>query len=921
MNALDVAAERDTRAASHRAGPASAGGRQLVALLGQGVAGAGNLAVSVLLARVLLPGEYAGFTAFLGAYVLLHMLATSITAATALDPALGTRLFRQALAIGLVGGTALALGATTLGPMVGLPAASVVLLGASVPSAALLGLARGRLYGMRRVGGIALTLAVEPLARGVIGLLLVPVVGEVGAAAGVVAAGYAALLVAALAGRRPPALTAPQPAAGRAATVTGAFLLVAIIAAQDVIVANKVLPDADAGLVAVVATVGGAAYFATATIPLVLLPSGPGERGSTGMALTAALLVSAAVIAAVALLPEDYYALALGETYRHLADLAVPYVSAMAALGIAKVLLARLCMTGRSRLAALLAAMAVLAQLALLLVATTPEDIVTATVAGCGVLLLGAGAGALRQRGQAPSPEPVTEPIPEARRQGVRGWLRTGWPLVLAVVVGAALRGIVTRSIWLDEAISIRQAQLPMREMLADLQDNDVHPPGFDVVLWAFVHGTGSTAEWVVRMPSLLAGVVLIPVFYAMAHDLWDRRTARIAAFVIAVAPIGVWYAQEARMYALWMLTATLAVWMQLRILRDATRGGRGGWLSWLVFTVATVATVYLQWFAVLPLLVQHAVFLVAAVRRGTRRLWLPWLGAVLLGLALVAPLVGFAMAQLNSVVEAGAGSTPGQTGADVSQAMDAGHPDVYAVLANAIWALWGYHADSVMIQLSALWPFVMVGSLALLGRGRSRNAAVMVLVALVPVAILFAVGFERRQMFELRYFTATVPVLLLLLARLASSWGRGPVTAAVLPVLVVGSLAVGLVDQQVNQSNPRTYDFRGGVQWVEDRAEDGDVVAYAPAFLDDELDYYSPGTPTRPTTALDPDQPRLGLPRSTPRDASVFVFGSFLEEKGTSAEIGRALSDLETKGWKQVGEHEVANVKVWQFQRKESAS
>ena len=48
---------------------------------GQLVAGVGNLVISAVLARVLLPGDYAGFVAFVAGYVLMHTIASSVTAA------------------------------------------------------------------------------------------------------------------------------------------------------------------------------------------------------------------------------------------------------------------------------------------------------------------------------------------------------------------------------------------------------------------------------------------------------------------------------------------------------------------------------------------------------------------------------------------------------------------------------------------------------------------------------------------------------------------------------------------------------------------------------------------------------------------------------------------------------------------------
>jgi len=906
------------RAAPHALDRLARTGRsQALTMSGQLVAGLGNLVITAILARVLLPGDYAAFVAFVAGYVLIHTVASSVTPAVALDPGLQQRLFTRALCAGVAAGGVLAVTSTVLAPLLGLPVMMVILLGVTAPCATMLALARGRLYGTQRIGGTVATLCTEPMIRGLLGFALVPALGAIGAAAAVVAASFAALGVAALTGRSASAEVRPTPqlAAGKSAAVTLTFLVIAVIAAQDVILANRLLPADQAGVIAAVATLGGAAYFATATVPMVLLPNArDGRRGSLLVALGAAVLVSMSAIVVVALIPASGYAAALGEPYRDVSLFAVRYVAAMAALGVAKVLLAHLCVAGRTPLTSALVIVAALTHLALLLFASSAAGIVNATLVASVLLLFGAGSAVLLTRSvggsQARADTATTPP------RSLWSRLLPLWPLFVAIAIGVTLRVIVTRSIWVDEAISVRQALLPYSEMIDTLRQNDVHPPLFATVLWAVVHLTGSTAEWVVRLPSLVAGTVFIPVIYAMATDLWDRRTGRIAAMVAAVAPIAVWYAQEARMYAIWMLLATLAAWAQLRILRahaDST-GGRGATKDWILFVICTVSLLYLQWFAVLPVLVQHAVFLGAALHRRSIKLAKTWLITVAASLALFAAVVPFLLVQGSSVI-ATASATPGQTGGAAS-AVGSNAPDIYALVANTIWALWGYHSDLTMVQLGALWPLALLTCFAALGRVRSGNGLVIALIAIVPAVALFALGFARSNFFELRYFTSTIPMLLLFVSRLAATWGRGPLTRLLLPVVVIASLGWGLADQQVNQSNPRTYDFRGAVNWVETRSQPDDLLLYAPQFLSSELDYYPAGIKAVPTSGFDPSAQSRADTSSDGR--SIFVFASFLDQANVSAQVGKTLADLENSGSRQVARYEVANVTVWQFEEGE---
>ena len=57
-------------------------------------------------------------------------------------------------------------------------------------------------------------------------------------------------------------------------------MAVAVLQSTDLLVANRVLDADDAAAFGVLSTIGGAAFFATATIPLVLMPAVRSGRAS-----------------------------------------------------------------------------------------------------------------------------------------------------------------------------------------------------------------------------------------------------------------------------------------------------------------------------------------------------------------------------------------------------------------------------------------------------------------------------------------------------------------------------------------------------------------------------------------------------------------------------------------------------------------
>jgi hypothetical protein len=115
---------------------------------GQALAGLGNMAFSLVMARLLTPGAFAQFTSFLALYLLLSMPGSAISAVAALRPAQAARLRPVMAAGGVAAGIALAVASPWVGPALRLPVAMVVVLGLSGPALGILPLERGRLYGV-----------------------------------------------------------------------------------------------------------------------------------------------------------------------------------------------------------------------------------------------------------------------------------------------------------------------------------------------------------------------------------------------------------------------------------------------------------------------------------------------------------------------------------------------------------------------------------------------------------------------------------------------------------------------------------------------------------------------------------------------------------------------------------------------------
>jgi len=475
------------------------------------------------------------------------------------------------------------------------------------------------------------------------------------------------------------------------------------------------------------------------------------------------------------------------------------------------------------------------------------------------------------------------EAEPEAELFGPRGKLpRRGEPdtdkdtalriLVGLIIAGLVLRFAVPRGIWLDEAISVHQAHLGLSDMLENLYYGDRHPPLHHLSLWLTVHVFGD-GELAVRLPSLIAGTLVIPALYELGREMFDRRTGLIAAAFGTVSPLLIWYAQEARMYAFVTLFGLLAVLTQVRVIRKPTP------LNWAAYILATSALLWSHYFGLLLIGVQQVIFVGLLIQRrsageSVRPLALGYVYSLAVLVLQLIPLFAFAQGQFDST-GAAAGSPEG-TYDSLS---------FYAVVANMAWALWGYHSDGITELLAALWPLFLLLSLLLLGRGGSRQTIVLAAAALVPIVLLFFVALFDRELFEVRYFLVTIPLLFLLVARLVTGWIRSPRGRAIAIGVVMATLLVGLLDQQLSDENPRLFDFRGAIDQVEADAGPRSVVIYEPPDMRYVLEYYAPELRRQPLSRTNARRVR-GSP--------VFVLASFQDNKAFFARTNKVVGQLD---------------------------
>ena len=184
---------------------------------------------------------------------------------------------------------------------------------------------------------------------------------------------------------------------------------------------------------------------------------------------------------------------------------------------------------------------------------------------------------------------------------------------------------------WLDEAWSWSQATMSAGTLIRSTAAGDIHPPLYYVLLkaWTAVFGESPSG---LRSLSVVASLLAMVLAWRLGSRYLERGPLTAALLWLAISPHWLFYAQEARMYAL-TTAAVLGVCVAFRRWVESafTRNG-----ALAAFAISGGVAIYLHYFAGLMLAAAWAHFLTLAIRRSRnpggaspmRRPMLAWLVA-----------------------------------------------------------------------------------------------------------------------------------------------------------------------------------------------------------------------------------------------------------------------------------------------------
>jgi 4-amino-4-deoxy-L-arabinose transferase-like glycosyltransferase len=420
--------------------------------------------------------------------------------------------------------------------------------------------------------------------------------------------------------------------------------------------------------------------------------------------------------------------------------------------------------------------------------------------------------------------------------------------ILLALVAGAALLRFATldvQSLSNDEAFTVAIASGSHGAIYDLVKAAESTPPLYYYLAWAWEEpfGIGETA---MRLLPALFGTLLVPVTWAAARETLSRRVAVIAALLVTVSPLLVWYSQEARAYSLFALLSTLGF---LFFVRARKAGARRDLALWSLFSALAVWTHY---FAVFPVAAEGLWLLLSA--RGTR--------AWVLAACAVPALAGAALLPLLSYQEE---HVP-RAWTEAFTLWDQLRGLVQQAAVGPRWT-WLVHRPGVfaILALAAAALGLLLWRASAAERRGALPAAVVALSAVVPP---IAISLFGDNLVATRNLIAAWPLAAIVAAAgLGAERARraGPVLAGALAAVMLAIVVAVPFDDGLQRSDWEELMARVG------RPEPRRAVAVLRGFENHRVaTYYLPGgggTPDRPTVPVtelvvvgDPDTAPQGL-------------------------------------------------------------
>ncbi len=195
--------------------------------------------------------------------------------------------------------------------------------------------------------------------------------------------------------------------------------------------------------------------------------------------------------------------------------------------------------------------------------------------------------------------------------------------LLTLILMAFAIRltRLGTQSLWYDEGVTWQLARSPSPADLIRWTAADIQPPFYYLLIELTSRAFGNS-EYALRFPSVIFNLLTIPLLYHLG------KGNKMPALILTISPIMVYYSQEARMYTLLVLEASLMSYLLRRIIRGPS--------AMCGYIMVATAALYTHYFAAFLLIAHFLTMWLILWQRNWPKILLKQIGQMFGGIAIL---------------------------------------------------------------------------------------------------------------------------------------------------------------------------------------------------------------------------------------------------------------------------------------------
>lgn len=397
-------------------------------------------------------------------------------------------------------------------------------------------------------------------------------------------------------------------------------------------------------------------------------------------------------------------------------------------------------------------------------------------------------------------------------------WIVSG--LILLAIVFSFLF-FQRQSLRLDEAQSLWQTSHTPAKII-NLVAQDVHVPLYHMILhfWQFTFGNGVVTA---RLLSLIFFLASIPALYLLGKTAFTSKVALFATAIFAISPFMNWYANEIRMYSLFVLLTILNQYFFLRLFKHEPEENLSG--IWAGFAVTAVLGVYTHYFFFLTL-ATNALFYFFNKSLFPKKAFRSFVWSAVLVAVAILPWLTY-----KYILGQAANTQPTL------------QPPTSINLFNTFSQfIFGFQTDHLNTILLSLWPLtILLGFLALRRNKRTTPQMIyFILGFIVPNILAFVASFIFAPVYLTRYLIFALPPMYLFLSAIISTYPR--VLAVTIKYMIIIVMLVTLGIEAVSAATPVKENYADAATYIQEHADPTDVIVVSAPFTIYPMLYYYQG-------------------------------------------------------------------------------